>query len=273
MTVSGSLRLLAVVLAALLWPAGASQAADDPFPIDAEAHLVQVQGRALWAKDVHKRLPPASLTKIMTALLVLESGQFDAVVTVSRSAAGQGGSRLGLKAGDRLRVEDLLTATLVRSANDACRALAEHEAGSEARFVARMNRRARELGLQDTRFANACGWDAPGHYASASDLALLTETALRFPAFAARVAMSEARVQTVDGRREFHVRNTNLMVGRLPDVVGVKSGFTRRAGRCVIVLAERGGVRVLVVLLNAFNRWWDAYGLVERAFAQASGGS
>jgi D-alanyl-D-alanine carboxypeptidase (penicillin-binding protein 5/6) len=272
-TVSGSLRLLVVFLAALLSSAGASQAENEPFPVDAEAYLVQAQGRTLWAKESHKRLPPASLTKIMTALLVLERGRLDAVVTVSRSAAGQGGSRLGLKTGDRLRVEELLTATLVRSANDACRALAEHEAGSEARFVAGMNRRARELGLPDTRFANACGWDAPGHYASASDLALLTETALRFPAFAARVAMPEARIHTADGRREFLVRNTNLMVGRLPDVVGVKTGFTRGAGRCVIVVAEREGVRVLVVLLNAFNRWWDAYGLVERAFAQASGGS
>jgi D-alanyl-D-alanine carboxypeptidase (penicillin-binding protein 5/6) len=272
-TAAGSLRPLAVVLAAILGPVGASQAADDPFPVDAAAHLVQVQGRTLWAKEPHKRLPPASLTKIMTALLVLESGQLDAVVTVSRAAAGQGGSRLGLAAGDRLRVEDLLTAVLVRSANDACRALAEREAGSEARFVVRMNRRALALGLRDTHFANACGWDAPGHFSSASDLALLTDTALRFPVFSALVALPEARIRTADRRREFLVRNTNLMVGRLPDVVGVKTGFTRGAGRCVIVLAEREGVRVLAVLLNAFNRWWDAYGLVERAFAQASGGS
>jgi D-alanyl-D-alanine carboxypeptidase (penicillin-binding protein 5/6) len=272
-TVFGSLRLLAVLLVTLPWPAGASQPVDEPFPVDAAAHLVQLRGRTLWAKEPQKRLPPASLTKIMTALLVLESGQLGADVTVSRSAAAQGGSRIGLKPGDRLRVEDLLTATLVRSANDACRALAEHEAGSETQFVARMNQRARELGLRDTRFANACGWDAPSHYASASDLALLTETALHFPAFAARVAMPEAHIRTADGRREFHVRNTNLLVGYLPGAVGVKSGFTRGAGRCVIVLAEREGVRVLVVLLNAFNRWWDALGLVERAFAQASGGS
>lgn len=194
------------------------------------------------------------------------------MVTVSRTAAGQGGSRVGLRAGDRLTVGALLTAMLVRSANDACRALAEHAAGSEKRFVARMNRRAAELGLRETHFANACGWDASGHRASAEDLAALAEAALRLRVFADTVALPEARVQTADGRREFPVKNTNLMVGPVPGVVGVKSGFTARAGRCLVALAVREDVRVLVVLLNANNRWWDAYGLLERAFAVATAG-
>jgi D-alanyl-D-alanine carboxypeptidase (penicillin-binding protein 5/6) len=254
--------------AVVLWSAGAGQAAEYTSPaIHAEAYLVQVQGKTLWAANAHRRLPPASLTKVMSALLVLERGALDAVATVSPAAAGQGGSRLGLGAGDRLRVEDLLAAMLVRSANDACRALAEHEAGSEASFVARMNRRAAELGLRDTRFANACGWDAKGHYASASDLAVLAETALRVPTFAALVARPEARLETVDGRRQFVVHNTNVLLGRLRGVTGVKSGFTRRAGPCLIALAERERVRVLAVLLNGSNRWWEAAGLIEHAFA------
>jgi D-alanyl-D-alanine carboxypeptidase (penicillin-binding protein 5/6) len=129
-----------------------------------------------------------------------------------------------------------------------------------------MNRRAAELGLRDTRFANACGWDAARHYSSAGDLAALAEAALRLPVFARLVAMPEATVRTVDGR-EFVVQNTNLLLGRLPGVVGVKSGLTRKGGRCLVALAERRGVRVLVVLLNGSNRWWDAAGLIEHAFA------
>jgi D-alanyl-D-alanine carboxypeptidase (penicillin-binding protein 5/6) len=259
--------LAALTLVAAAWPVGASQGANGPPSIEAAAYLAQRQGRTLWAKDPHQRLPPASLTKIMTAVLVVERVALDAVVLVSRAAAEQGGARLGLKAGDQLTVKDLLVATLVRSANDACLALAEHSAGNEVQFVGWMNRRARELGLRDTHFANACGWDAPRHYASAADLATLVEAALRLPQLAALVALPEARVQTVDGRREFVVYNTNLLVGRLPGVIGMKSGFTRGAGRCVIAVAERAGVRVVVVVLNGSNRWWDAAGLVEHAFA------
>jgi D-alanyl-D-alanine carboxypeptidase (penicillin-binding protein 5/6) len=262
------LRRLALGLVAVLWAAGASQAAEyAPPPIHARAYLVQVQGRTLWAANADARLPPASLTKVMTALLALEQGAMDAVAPVSAAAAGQPGSRLGLEAGDRLRVADLLAATLVRSANDACHALAEHAAGSEARFVARMNRRAAELGLRNTRFANPCGWDARGHYASAGDLAVLAEAALRLPAFAALVAQPEVRIATVDGRRQFVAHNTNVLLGRLRGVAGVKSGFTRRAGPCLIALAERERVRVLAVLLHGSNRWWEAAGLLEHAFA------
>jgi len=266
-----SRHLLVLALAALLGAASVGGAADDSPRIDASAYVLQVAGKTLWEQDAHKRLPAASLTKIMTGLLVLERGRLDAVASVSRAAAAQGGSRAGLKAGDRLRVGDLLALTLVRSANDACRALAEHHAGSEARFVALMNRRAAALGLADTRFVNACGWDSPGHYSSAADLAALTETALRFPTFAALGGMAEAEIQTADGRRTFRVRNTNALLGRLPGASGVKSGFTRRAGPCVVALAERGGVRVLLVLLNAANRWWVAHGLVEQAFALPAG--
>ncbi len=260
-------RLAALALVLVMWTVCASQAAADPPPIDAAAYLVQRDSRTLWTKDPHKRLPVASLTKIMTAFLVVERARLDAVAIVSPAAAGQRGSRLGLKTGDRLQVGDLLVATLVRSANDACRTLAEYVAGDEARFVELMNRRARDLGLRDTHFVNACGWDARGHYASAADLATLVEAALRLPEFARVVAMAEAHIRTVDGRRDFVFSNTNLLVGRLPGVIGVKSGFTRGAGRCVVAVAEREGMRVLVIVLNGSNRWWDAAGLIEHAFA------
>ena len=250
----------------LLSPAHGAQ---DRFPGIASAYLVRVQGETLWEGNSARRLPQASLTKIMTALLVLEAYRPAEVVTVGKSAAAETGSRLGLQAGERMQVDALLAATLLRSANDACHALADWRAGSESRFVALMNRRAAALGLTDTRYANACGLDAPGHYSSARDLATLTDAAMRHPVFARLVARTEAQIRTADGGRAFRVANGNALIGRLPGAIGVKSGYTRRAGPCVSALAERHGTQVLLVMLNGANRWWDAHGLIEQAFAEA----
>jgi len=255
---------LAFVAAAPL--AAPPAAADDPFPGLAAAYLVRVEGRTLWANDVARRLPPASLTKIMTALLVLERGGLDATTAISLHAAAAPGARLHVRAGEHFRIEDLLVAALVGSANDACRALAEWHSGTEARFVAAMNARARALGLRDTHYANACGFDARGHYSSARDLARLADTAMANARFRAIVALREAEVRDAGGR-SYHVQTTNALLGRLPGAIGIKSGHTRKAGRCIIVLAERGTRHVLLVMLGAANRWWDAHDLVERAFA------
>ncbi|MBI4536507.1 MAG: D-alanyl-D-alanine carboxypeptidase [candidate division NC10 bacterium] len=257
------------LLAAFLLAGATAHAAEDRFPDVASAYLVRVREQVLWAGHPTKRLPPASLTKLMTALLVLENYRPEAVVSVGRAAAAETGARLGLKAGERMRVKDLLAATLVRSANDACHALAAWRAGSQARFVTWMNRRAAELGLTDTWFANACGLDAPGHYSSVQDLAVLADAAMRHATLADLVARTEAVVRTADGRRTFRFKNRNALIGRLPGAIGVKSGYTRKAGPCVVALAEREGVRVLLIMLNASNRWWDAHGMIERAFAEA----
>lgn len=260
--------LWAAILLVLLRPAAwAASGPEDAFPGLADAYLVQVDGKTLWARHADRRLPPASLTKVMTALLVLEGGRLDEVVTIAPPAAAQRGTRLGLHAGDRMRVPDLLRATLIGSANDACYALAQWSGeGSATVFVARMNARARALGLSATRFANPCGFDAPGHSASARDLARLTMQALRVPLFAQIVAQERASLRTVDGARAFDVRSTNALLGRLPGARGVKSGYTARAGKCLIALAERDGVRVLMVMLNAHDRWWDAHGVIDHAF-------
>lgn len=240
----------------------------DPFPAVARAYLVTVDGRELWARRADAPLPPASLTKIMTGLLVLERARLEDVATVSPAAARETGHRLGLRAGDRMAVGDLLTAALVGSANDAAHALADHVAGSEARFVALMNRRAKELGLQRTRFANAAGHDAPGHAASARDLARLAEAAMAHPAFAARAAQVYATLRTADGARTFTLENQNQLVGRYPGTTGVKSGYTPGAGRCVVARAEAGGRRATLVLLHASDRWWDAERILDRALGR-----
>jgi D-alanyl-D-alanine carboxypeptidase (penicillin-binding protein 5/6) len=224
---------------------------------------VKREGRVLWSGGAERPMAPASLTKMMTALLLLERGRLDDVVTVSRAAAAQGGSRIGLKPGEQLRAHDLLAAMVVRSANDACRALADHEGPS---FVARMNQRAAALGLAHTHFVDPCGFDRPGQFSTAADLARIAEEVVRHPEYVRLSQLPRMRISTLDGRRRYGFHNTNALIGRYKGVLGVKTGSTSRAGHCLVALAEKDGVRVLIVLLNAPNRWWNAVGLLDRAF-------
>lgn len=208
-------------------------------------------------------MAPASLTKMMSALVTLESGRLDEVVTVSRAASRETGSRIGLKAGQQLRVRDLLAAMVVRSANDACRAVADHFGVT---FVTRMNQRAISLNMRDTQFVDPCGHDRPGQYSTATDLARLAEQVMQQPEFARLARTEQVAIATTDGRKKFRFTTTNALLGRYEGAIGVKTGTTGRAGNCLIAIAERNGVRVMIVLLNARNRWWNAHGLLDRAF-------
>jgi D-alanyl-D-alanine carboxypeptidase (penicillin-binding protein 5/6) len=228
---------------------------------------VKREGRVLWSGAADRPMAPASLTKMMTALLVLEHGRLDDVVTVSRAAAAQPGSRIGLKPGEQLRAYDLLAATVVRSANDACRALADH---GGPLFVARMNERAKALGLENTHFVDPCGHDRPGQYSTAADLARLAEQVVRHPEYLRLARIPSMRITTLDRKRRYWFQNTNALIGRYKGVLGVKTGSTSRAGHCLVALAEKDGVQVLIVLLNAPNRWWNAVGLLDRAFEARS---
>ena len=243
----------------------AVQAADDRYPSAAKAYLVKRGDQVLWAGNAARRLPPASLTKMMTALIALERGRLEETVVVSDAAARAGGTRMGLRAGERLAARDLLAATVVRSANDACRALADHVA---ADFVERMNARAAALGLADTRFADPCGHDRKGQYTSAADLARLAEAVAAHPEYLRLARLPRIEVASAAGRR-FKLANTNALIGRYEGAIGLKTGYTSGAGHCLVALAEKNGVRVLVVMLDSPNRWWNAVGLLDRAFAAA----
>lgn len=240
----------------------------DPFPQVAEAYLVEIDGMRTWEKQPGKRLPPASLTKLMTALLVLERGRLDETVQVSRDAGRESGSRLGLKPGERFKIADLLAATLLQSANDACHALADHIGGSETAFVQMMNRRAQELGLHDTRFRNACGHDADGHLSTAHDLAVLARELLRHPQTLPIASQRSADIRTLDGKA-FALKNKNALVGRYDGALGLKTGYTAKAGTCLVALARRDGHEVLLVLLHGKDRWWDAADILDLAFDHA----
>lgn len=259
-----------LILSILLTSVTATRAAlDDPFPGVASSYLLRIDGKTVWAHRPERRLRPASLTKVMTALLVLEREALDRVVTVSRDAAREGGTRIGLRRGDRMSVGNLLAATLIYSANDACRALADHVGGDRKRFIALMNSRARELGLGDTHFNDPCGHDQTNHYSSAHDLAILAETALGNRTFRELVSRQHQQIRTVDKRRRFMLRNRNHLLGRYSGATGVKTGYTEAAGSCLIALAEREGTRVLLVMLHTRNRWHDASAMLDRAFLQA----
>lgn len=254
----------------LLCQMALAQAQSDPFPGVAQSYRVEVNGSLVWEKQGERRLAPASLTKLMTALLVAEQGQPHALVTVSAGAARETGSRIGLTQGELFRVNDLLAATLIASANDACRALADHLAGSQPHFVQRMNRRAAELGMHNTHFSNACGHDAVGHFSSAQDLALLAHALLKYPWARELVALKEARIVALEGGRSYLLASTNALIGRYPGALGLKTGHTAKAGNCLIALAQRGPTQVLLVLLHGQDRWWDAVDILDLAFAHAA---
>jgi D-alanyl-D-alanine carboxypeptidase (penicillin-binding protein 5/6) len=245
-------------------------AAVSPFAHPPSSYLIQVNGRTFRERNPNLRRAPASLTKIMTALIVMEHCPMDQVVTVSSGASRETGSRIGLRRGDRLTVRDLLAATLIASANDAARALADHLGGNQKAFVKRMNERARELQLHNTSFTNACGHDHAGLYSSASDLAILSDRALRIPLFADLVSRRAMRIATLKSKRTFGLKNKNRLIGRYPGASGVKTGTTPNAGQCLVALAERGNTKVLLVMMQGKNRWWTAPAMLDAAFAANS---
>ncbi len=225
-------------------------------------YLVELKsGRVLLEKDAARRLPPASLTKIMTALVALESAPLHQVVKIDRRALVHPSS-LKFQPGEEFLLRDLLTAMLVSSANDACEAVAWHVGGDADKFVAMMNERSRALGLHNTHFANACGFDASGHYSTAADLAKLTEQALQVPAISMMVRTVTRDIASVNGVRQISLRSTNELLLD-PDVNGVKTGYTSKAGRCLIASMFKDGHRLLLVGLNVRDRWEQATSLLR----------
>ncbi len=219
-------------------------------------------GRVLYEHDAGKRMSPASLTKIMSALVILEKGQLDDLVTISPNAARAHKTHLRMKAGQVFRLDDLLKAMLIMSANDACLAAVEHVGGDEAQFVALMNDKAVALGLADTHFSNGCGFDNPDHYSTAEDLATLSVIALDQPVFRQLVREERAIITPISGHRAYVLHNTNRLLGRIPGVEGVKTGFTSKAGRCLIAKVSQNGSDLLLVILNSKRRWNTATNLI-----------
>jgi serine-type D-Ala-D-Ala carboxypeptidase (penicillin-binding protein 5/6) len=282
--VISGLRLLAVVVLSLVaWPISPADAKDmhrgkrtvqtvsltsQGLPWrTAPAHSILLKelktGKVLYEHDSEKRMSPASLTKIMSALVILEKGHLDEQATISKNAARAPKTHLRLRTGEVFRLGDLLKAMLIVSANDACLAAVEHVGGDEEQFVMLMNAKAAEIGLLDTHFSNGCGFDGPEHYSTAGDLAALSEVAMQNPVFRDLVKEEQEIITPISGHRAYILHNTNRLLGRIPGVEGVKTGFTSKAGRCLIAKVSQNGSDLLLVILNSNRRWTTAKSLID----------
>jgi D-alanyl-D-alanine carboxypeptidase (penicillin-binding protein 5/6) len=214
--------------------------------ISAKAAILmdEESGRVLFAENAEQRLPQASLTKIMTALLVIENGDLHKDVVISKNAEETGESSIWLEEGEVLSRNQLLYALMLPSANDAAVALAESVAGSEQEFVSQMNERARELSLKNTHFANPHGLDAEGHYSSAFDLASLTREGLEDPLFRDVVTTKEMSIPWPGHDWERALINRNQLLNRYQGSRGVKTGYTSNAGCCLVGAAQRGDMKL-----------------------------
>jgi D-alanyl-D-alanine carboxypeptidase (penicillin-binding protein 5/6) len=243
------------------YTAGPSITAGSAILIDGET------GTVLYAKNEHMRRPPASTTKIMTALVALERGDLASIVTVSQRASRVEGSSLWLKSGQRLPLEELIEGTMLKSGNDGATAIAEHIAGTESAFVKLMNRKARQIGALNTQFKNSHGLPAAGHYSTAFDLALTARYALRHHKFAdiVKKKMTTIEFESQGWTPQFH--NTNKLLWSLEGADGVKTGTTSEAGYCLVSSATRDGRQLIAVVLRSGARWQDSARLLEYGFA------
>jgi len=212
-------------------------------------------GRVLAGENMEEQLPPASMTKIMTMLLIMEeidAGrlQYDEKVRASEYAASMGGSQIFLEPGEEMTVKDLLKGIAVASGNDASVALAEKIAGTEDAFVKKMNEKARELGLSHTKFQNATGLPAADHYSTAKDMALMARALLEYEEITEFTSIYEDYLRK-DSDDPFWLVNTNKLVKFYPGVDGLKTGFTKEARYCLTATAKKDGMRVIAVVMGA----------------------
>ncbi|MBQ7669332.1 MAG: D-alanyl-D-alanine carboxypeptidase [Clostridia bacterium] len=261
--------ILAAVLCALIFAAKIF-AADAPSVSARSAVLVTSDGEVLYEHNADERLPMASTTKIMTCLIAIENCDLDEEITVTSASAGIEGSSLYMKEGDVTTVKDMLYAAMLRSANDAASVLAVHVSWSEKEFAALMNEKARALGMNDTHFTNPHGLPDADHYTSARDFARLASYAMENEIFAG-IAGTKEYVVTINGAERKPVKNHNRLLFTYDGCTGVKTGYTRSSGRCLVSTAERDGVRLICVTLSDGNDWHDHTALLDYGFNKLSG--
>lgn len=226
-------------------------------------------GQILYDKNSSLRCAPASTTKILTAIIAIESGRLDEEVKVSARAAGTGGSSLYLYAGQIITLRELVTGLMMRSGNDAAVAIAEHLAGSVNGFVEIMNQRAQLLGAYNSHFRNPNGLNAPGHYSTAFDLAWMARYALTNPIFADVVSTKETNIEWLDRKghnQDRNLRNTNRLLWMFEEADGVKTGTTSQAGPCLVASATRDNQKLIAVVLHDHSRWYDSMKLLKYGF-------
>ena len=267
--------LLGLTLALLLGASAPVFAAGPELAVPSAVLMDAATGTVLYEKNDRERLPPASVTKIMTLLLVMEaldSGRigWDDTVVTSAAAAGKGGSQVFLEENEQMPLTDMLKSVVVSSANDCATALAEHVAGSESAFVELMNRRAAELGMKDTHFVNCTGLDdepnAAEHLTTAYDIALMSRELLRHEQIKQYTTIWMDTVRS----GQFGLSNTNKLVRFYDGTTGLKTGYTSTAGYCLSASAERNGMELIAVVLHgasSTDRFESAKALLNYGFS------
>lgn len=230
--------------------------------IDADSKAI------LYQQNPDLKLLPASTTKIMTALIVLENYSLNDVLTID--SINTEPVTMGLQTNEKITVENLLYGLLVGSANDAALALARHFPGGEAGFIAAMNLKAKSLHLLNTQFTNPVGFDSFGQYTTVHDLSLLTAEAMQSAFFKRLVSTISITVTDVDHTVSHELTNLNLLLGRISGLSGVKTGFTQLAGECLVTFIQRQNHQIIIVVLGSNDRFWEISQLIDWVFANFS---
>ncbi|WP_172674135.1 D-alanyl-D-alanine carboxypeptidase family protein [Syntrophomonas palmitatica] len=223
-------------------------------------------GRVLYGKNIHNHLPPASITKIMTALLVIEKGSLNQNVKISSNAAGTPESSIWLEAGEKLTRLQLLYALMLNSGNDAAVALAESTAGSVDNFVKLMNRRAGQLGMKDSNFINPHGLDASGHYTSAYDLGVLSRKAMQNSLFRQVVSTKTYNIPWAGNDYDRLLINHNKLLWKYDYAIGIKTGYTTKSGNCLVGAAQKGDFTLIAVTLDSSSTYQDMAQMFDYGF-------
>lgn len=226
-------------------------------------------GAVLWEKDAERQMSMASTTKIMTALLTLEEAERtgDPAVDVTEEMVAVEGSSMGLQAGDRITLKNLAAGMLLASGNDAANACALYLDGSTEKFAERMNLRAQELGMEDSHFVTPSGLDDEQHYSTAYDMALLARAALQNSEFQKLASSSTYQVEFLEPEKRVSYTNHNKLLRMYDGCIGVKTGFTKKSGRCLVSAAQQEGVTLIAVTLNAPDDWNDHTALLDYGFS------
>jgi D-alanyl-D-alanine carboxypeptidase (penicillin-binding protein 5/6) len=221
----------------------------------------------LYEKNAHERLAIASLTKLMTTLIVLEENKMNELVIISNNAASTEGSTMYLHAGEEMSVESLLYGTIIQSANDGAVALAEHNAGSVDQFVTKMNKKASSLGLLNTNFTNPTGLDSANNYSSAYDVAKLAKKVYEHPLIRDIAKLKEFTVKSNSGKFTHKLTSTNQLLDSFLNIKGLKTGSTLAAGECLTAIAEnKNGKEILTVVLHSPDRFRESKILIDWIF-------
>ena len=257
----------AAALMMLLAPLGVSSAEDDDDATAGAEGAVLIEAstqRVVLERDAQKKLPMASTTKVMTALIAIERCGLDEMVAVPDLAVGAEGSSMYLRHGEKLSMRDLLYGLMLTSGNDAAIAIAMHICGSVEQFADLMNKRARQLGCLNTHFVTPNGLHRDDHYTTALDLARITTAAMQNETF--RTIVGTTYYQTATGDHIRHVKNKNRTLWQYEGGCGVKTGYTKASGRCLAFAAKRGDTLLIGVILNAPKLWDVAFGMLDKGF-------